>query len=78
MTGTASVTFSGSVEVVAKSGIPSTLETARSRWKVAVKRPISSRLKIPSLGKNAHEVHLSTGDRVEVTIDAKADAIRAV
>jgi hypothetical protein len=77
MTGTASVTFSGSVEMVAKSGIPNTPETAQIAIEGVDQESNLITIENILTDKSAHEVHLNPGDKVEVTVDAK-DAIQPV
>jgi hypothetical protein len=76
VTGTASVTFSGSVEMVAKSEIPNTPETAQIALEAGRQQSNIITIENTLTDKSAHEVHLSPGDKVEVTVDAKAGAIQ--
>jgi hypothetical protein len=78
MTRTASVTFPGSVEMVAKSEIPNTPETAQIAIEGVEQESNIITIENTLTDKSAHEVHLGPGDRVEVTVDAKADAIQPV
>jgi protein involved in polysaccharide export with SLBB domain len=76
MTGTASVTFSGSVEMVAKSEIPNTPETAQIAVEGVNQESNIITIENTLTDSSAHEVHLNPGDKVEVTVDAKGDAIQ--
>jgi hypothetical protein len=76
MTGTASVTFTGSVEMIAKSEIPNAPEIAQIAVESGSQGSNIITIENTLTDKSAHEVHLNPGDRLEVTVDAKADAIR--
>jgi hypothetical protein len=76
MTGTACATFSGSVEMVAKSEIPNTPETAQIAIEGVNQESNIITIENTLTDRSAHEVHLNPGDKVEVTVDAKADAIQ--
>jgi hypothetical protein len=76
MTGTACVTFSGSVEMVAKSEIPNTPETAQIALEGVNQESNIITIENTLTDRSAHEVHLNPGDKVEVTVDVKADAIQ--
>ncbi|HTA24193.1 MAG TPA: hypothetical protein VK763_11710 [Terriglobales bacterium] len=78
MTRTASVTFPGSVEMVAKSEIPNTPETAQIVVESVDQQSNVITIENTLTDKCAHQVHLNPGDKVEVTVDAKADAIQPV
>jgi hypothetical protein len=78
MTGTASVTFTGSVEMIAKSEIPNAPETAQIAVEGGSQESIIITIENTLTDKSAHEVHLNPGDKVEVTVDVKADAIQSV
>jgi hypothetical protein len=77
MTGTASVTFSGTVEMIAKSEIPNTPETAQIAVEGGSQGSNIITIENTLTDRGAHEVHLNPGDKVEVTVDAKADAIQS-
>jgi hypothetical protein len=78
MTGTASVTFPGSVEMVVKYEIPNTPETAQIVVESVDQQSNVITIENTLTDKSAHEVHLNPGDKVEVTVDTKADAIQPV
>jgi hypothetical protein len=75
---TASVTFPGSVEMVAKSEIPNTPEIAQIVVEGINRESNVITIENTLIDNSAHEVHLRPGDKVEVTIDAKADATQSV
>ena len=75
---TASVTFPGSVEMVAKSEIPNTPEIAQIVVEGGNRESNVITIENTLIDNSAHEVHLRPGDKVEVTIDAKADATQPV
>jgi len=75
---TASVTFPGSVEMVAKSEIPNTPEIAQIVVEGINRESNVITIENTLIDNSAHEVHLRPGDKVEVTIDAKADATQPV
>jgi hypothetical protein len=76
MVGVASVTFPGSVEMVTKSEIPDTPQTAQIALKSGSQEINIITIENTLTDKSAHEIHLNPGDRVEVRVAAKADAIQ--
>jgi hypothetical protein len=76
MTGTASVTFSGSVEMIAKSEIPNTPEIAQIVVEGGSQESNIITIENTLTDKSAHDVHLNPGDKVEVTVDTKGRAIQ--
>lgn len=76
MTGTASVSFPGSVEMVAKSEIPNTPETAQITLGGVDQESNIITIENTLTDKNAHQVHLQPGGKVEITVEAEAGAIR--
>jgi hypothetical protein len=77
MTGSASIRFFGAVEMVAKSDIPNSPETAQIALEGAGQGSNIVTIENTLTDKCAHEVHLHPGDKVEVTVDARATAVHA-
>jgi len=73
MTGSATVTLPGSVEMVMKSEVPDTPETAQIALKGAGNNVITIDNNLSD--KTAREVHLNAGAKVEVTIKADEAAV---
>jgi hypothetical protein len=69
MTGAASATFPGSVEMIVKSEIPDTPETASTECA----RRVDQENNVIS-DSSAHEVHLDPSAKVVVTIEAQESA----
>jgi hypothetical protein len=78
MTRTASASFPGSVEMIAKSEVPNSPETAQIALEGADQESNVITIVNTLTDKSAHEVHLALGDKVEVTIEAEASATRPV
>ena len=64
--------------MVAKSEIPNTPEIAQIVVEGGNRESNVITIENTLIDNSAHEVHLSPGDKVEVTIDAKADATQPV
>jgi hypothetical protein len=77
MTGSASEKFPGLVEMVAKSEIPNTPETAQIALTGAGDEDNIITVENTLTDKNSHDVHLHVGQKVEVTVGAQANAVQA-
>ncbi len=74
MTGSASATFPGSVEMIVKSQIPDTPETAQIALEGVDQENNVISIENILTDSSAHEVHLDPSAKVVVTIEAQESA----
>jgi hypothetical protein len=76
MTGRASVTLPGSVEMVIRSDAPNTLETAQTALEGVGEEKNVITIENTLTDKNAHKVHLHSGAKVEVSVEGGEAAVK--
>jgi hypothetical protein len=75
MTGRAIVTLPGSVEMVVKSDVPNTVETAQIAVEGVGEEKNVITIENTLTDKSAHKVHLHAGAKVEVTVEGDEAAV---